>query len=58
MVLANKGIIRKFPAVPDIDLAGIVVESSSPAYKAGDQVVLPAGGSVNVIKAAIASMHA
>ena len=44
MALANKGIIRKFPAVPGIDLAGIVVESLNPAYKAGDQVVLTGWG--------------
>ena len=44
MALANKGIIRKFPAVPGIDLAGVVVESSNPAYQAGDQVVLTGWG--------------
>jgi acrylyl-CoA reductase (NADPH) len=44
MALANKGIIRKFPMVPGIDFAGIVVESSSPAHRAGDQVILTGWG--------------
>lgn len=44
MALANKGIIRKFPAIPGIDFSGVVVESSNPAYKAGDQVVLTGWG--------------
>ena len=33
-------VIRKYPMVPGIDFAGTVVESSSPAYQAGDAVVL------------------
>ncbi|SFG76178.1 MDR family oxidoreductase [Neptunomonas qingdaonensis] len=33
-------IVSKFPMVPGIDLVGTVAESSSDAYKAGDQVVL------------------
>lgn len=33
-------IVRSYPMVPGIDLAGTVVESTSPAYKPGDQVVL------------------
>jgi len=33
-------IIRKFPMVPGIDLAGIVVESASSQFKPGDQVVM------------------
>lgn len=44
MALANKGIIRKFPAIPGIDFSGVVVESSNPAYKTGDQVVLTGWG--------------
>jgi len=32
-------IIRKFPMVPGIDLAGTVVESSDARYKAGDRVI-------------------
>ncbi len=37
-------VIRKFPLAPGIDLAGTVVESSSPDYKAGDEVVLTGWG--------------
>ncbi len=33
-------IFRKFPMVPGLDLAGTVVESSSPKFKPGDQVIL------------------
>jgi acrylyl-CoA reductase (NADPH) len=32
-------IIRKFPLIPGIDLAGTVVSSSHPAWKPGDKVV-------------------
>lgn len=37
-------VIRKFPLVPGIDLAGTVVESTSPDYQAGDEVVLTGWG--------------
>lgn len=41
MAITGTGkIVRQFPMVPGIDLAGTVLESSSPAYKAGDRVVL------------------
>jgi len=41
MALSGLGkIIRSFPMVPGIDFAGTVVDSSSPAYRAGDHVVL------------------
>jgi len=33
-------IFRKFPMVPGLDLAGTVLESESPDYKPGDQVIL------------------
>ena len=33
-------VVRSFPLVPGIDLAGCVESSESPAFKAGDQVVL------------------
>jgi len=33
-------IVREYPMVPGIDLAGTVLESKSPFYKAGDKVVL------------------
>jgi acrylyl-CoA reductase (NADPH) len=34
------GIIKRFPMIPGIDLAGTVVASSHPAFQAGDAVVL------------------
>src|SRR5438093_4235749 len=37
-------IVRSFPMVPGIDLAGTVEESASPAYKPGDAVVLTGWG--------------
>lgn len=37
-------VIRKFPLVPGIDFAGTVLESASPAFKTGDQVVLTGWG--------------
>lgn len=37
-------IVRSFPMVPGIDFAGTVVESQSPAYKSGDEVVLTGWG--------------
>lgn len=41
MAIAGVGkIVRQFPMVPGIDLAGTVLESSSPMYKEGDKVVL------------------
>ncbi len=35
----HKGITRKFPHTPGIDAAGVVAESSSPDWKAGDRVL-------------------
>src|SRR5690606_41957567 len=37
-------VVRKFPMVPGIDLAGEVEESSHPDYKPGDRVVLHGWG--------------
>lgn len=36
----NKGVTRKYPHTPGIDGAGIVVESKSTNFKAGDEVVV------------------
>lgn len=36
----NKGVTRKYPHTPGIDAAGIVVESTSENYHAGDQVLV------------------
>jgi acrylyl-CoA reductase (NADPH) len=37
-------VVRKFPMVPGIDLAGVVEASSDPAYQPGDAVVLNGWG--------------
>jgi acrylyl-CoA reductase (NADPH) len=37
-------IIRNYPMVPGIDFTGTVVESASPAYRPGDQVILTGWG--------------
>ena len=37
-------VIRSFPMVPGIDLAGIVKESSSPSLQPGDRVLLNGWG--------------
>lgn len=37
-------VVRKYPMVPGIDLAGTVAESSNPEFKAGDAVVLNGWG--------------
>jgi acrylyl-CoA reductase (NADPH) len=37
-------VIRSFPMVPGIDLAGVVLESSNRDFKAGDEVVLTGWG--------------
>jgi putative YhdH/YhfP family quinone oxidoreductase len=36
----NKGVTRNYPHTPGIDAAGIVVESTSPNFKIGDQVIV------------------
>lgn len=36
----NKGVTRKYPHTPGIDAAGVVAESTDPAFKAGDQVIV------------------
>ena len=41
MIINGLGrIVRSYPHVPGIDLAGSVIESASPKFKPGDQVVL------------------
>lgn len=45
LAITGKGkIIRQFPMVPGIDLAGTVLESQDPRYQTGDQVVLTGWG--------------
>lgn len=36
----HPGVVRSFPHVPGIDCAGTVVESSSPDYRPGDEVIV------------------
>lgn len=45
LAITGKGpVVRKFPMVPGIDLAGVVEESSHPDYRPGDAVVLNGWG--------------
>ena len=45
LAVTGKGrIVRQFPMVPGIDLAGTVLESDSPDYQPGDKVVLTGWG--------------
>lgn len=45
MAITGRGpIVRSFPMVPGIDLAGCVLASSNPAYSAGDKVLLTGWG--------------
>src|SRR2546423_11736469 len=37
---AHPGVVRKLPHVPGIDAAGVVEESASPQYRAGDEVIV------------------
>lgn len=43
-ITGKSPVVRRFPMVPGIDFAGTVIESSNPAWKAGDQVVLNGWG--------------
>lgn len=36
----HPGVVRRFPHVPGIDAAGVVVESASPQFAPGDEVVI------------------
>lgn len=41
MVINGLGrMVRQYPHIPGIDFAGVVVDSQSPCYKAGDKVIL------------------
>lgn len=45
LAITGKGkIVRSFPFVPGVDFSGVVAESSSDDYKAGDEVVLTGWG--------------
>jgi acrylyl-CoA reductase (NADPH) len=43
-ITGKSPVVRKFPMVPGIDLAGVVSASSNADYKAGDRVVLNGWG--------------
>ncbi len=43
-ITGSSPVVRKFPMVPGIDLAGVVSESSHAEFKAGDRVVLNGWG--------------
>ena len=45
LAITGKGpVVRKFPLTPGIDMAGTVLESNHPCWKAGDKVVLNGWG--------------
>ena len=45
LAITGKGpVVRKFPLTPGIDMAGKVIESTHPGWKAGDKVVLNGWG--------------
>lgn len=45
LAITGKGpVVRKFPMVPGIDLAGVVEESSNPQFAVGDRVLLNGWG--------------
>ena len=37
---AHRGVVRRLPHIPGIDAAGVVVESSSPAFQPGNEVLV------------------
>jgi acrylyl-CoA reductase (NADPH) len=43
-ITASSPVVRAFPMVPGIDLAGVVTDSAHPAWKTGDRVVLNGWG--------------
>ncbi len=43
-ITGKSPVVRRFPMVPGIDFAGTVTESSNPAWKAGDAVILNGWG--------------
>jgi acrylyl-CoA reductase (NADPH) len=60
-VTGRPGVIRKYPMIPGIDLAGVVEESSFPDWKPGDEVVVTGCGLSETAwggYAELASVHA
>lgn len=48
-VLGRPGVVRKFPMVPGVDLAGTVEESASSEFKPGDRVVVTGCGTAETM---------
>ena len=55
-VTGAPGVIRKYPMIPGIDLAGTVVESESPEFKPGDRVAVTGCGLSETIWGGYATM--
>ncbi|HYA17858.1 MAG TPA: MDR family oxidoreductase [Bryobacteraceae bacterium] len=55
-VTGKPGVIRKYPMVPGIDLAGTVEESASPEFKPGDEVVVTGCGTSETMWGGYAQM--
>jgi acrylyl-CoA reductase (NADPH) len=43
-ITGKSPVVRRFPMVPGIDFAGTVIESTNPAWKTGDKVILNGWG--------------
>lgn len=48
-VTGRPGVIRSYPMIPGVDLAGTVEESSSPEFQAGDEVVVTGCGTSETV---------
>lgn len=48
-VCGRPGVVRKYPMIPGIDLAGTVIESTSESFRKGDQVVVTGCGTSETI---------
>jgi acrylyl-CoA reductase (NADPH) len=48
-VTGKPGVIRSFPMIPGVDLAGVVEESQSPQFKPGDSVVVTGCGTSETV---------
>jgi acrylyl-CoA reductase (NADPH) len=55
-VTGSPGVIRRYPMIPGIDLAGEVVESSVPEFKPGDRVVVTGCGLSETVWGGYATM--
>ncbi|MCC6365074.1 MAG: oxidoreductase [Bryobacterales bacterium] len=55
-VTGKPGVVRTFPMVPGIDLAGTVIESASPAFSPGQSVVVTGCGTSETIWGGYAQM--